>query len=36
MPPWLEVSLDVLGFVGFIAIATLHRPHPNDDKPARS
>ena len=22
MPPWLEVLLDVLGFAGFIAIAT--------------
>jgi hypothetical protein len=23
MPPWLEVLLDVLGFAGFIGIATL-------------
>jgi hypothetical protein len=22
MPPWLEVLLDVLGFVGFIGLAT--------------
>jgi len=35
MPPWLEVLLDVLGFAGFIAIATLHRPRREDDKPAR-
>jgi hypothetical protein len=35
MPPWLEVLLDVLGFVGFVAIATLHRPQRKNDKPAR-
>lgn len=35
MPPWLEVLLDVLGFVGFVAIASLHSPKREDDKPAR-
>jgi hypothetical protein len=33
MPPWLEVLLDVLAFVGFIVIASLHRPQQKDDKP---
>jgi hypothetical protein len=26
MPPWLEVLLDVLGFAGFIGIATYMKP----------
>lgn len=26
MPPWLEVMLDVLGFAGFIGIATWMKP----------
>ena len=26
MPPWLEVTLDVLGFAGFIGIATWMKP----------
>ncbi|HLZ03643.1 MAG TPA: hypothetical protein VKR55_16030 [Bradyrhizobium sp.] len=36
MPAWLEVLLDVLAFGGFIAIATLRRSPPKDDKPASS
>jgi hypothetical protein len=34
MPVWLEVLLDVLGFVGFIAIATYRRSPRGSDKPA--
>jgi len=26
MPPWLEVLLDVLGFAGFIGVATYMKP----------
>jgi hypothetical protein len=26
MPPWLEVMLDVLGFAGFIGVATCVKP----------
>jgi hypothetical protein len=33
MPPWLEVLLDVLAFVGFIAIATFHRPQRKNGRP---
>jgi hypothetical protein len=25
MPPWMEILLNVLGYVGFIVIATYHR-----------
>jgi hypothetical protein len=36
MPAWLEVLLDVLGFAGFIAIATWRRsPRKGDKRPAR-
>jgi hypothetical protein len=34
MPVWLEVLLDVLGFVGFIVIATYRRSPRNKDKAA--
>jgi hypothetical protein len=33
MPPWLEVLLDVLGFAGFIGVATYARS-PGEKKPA--
>jgi hypothetical protein len=33
MPPWLEVLLDVLGFAGFIGIATLMKS-PGEKKQA--
>ena len=26
MPPWLEVLLDILGFAGFIGMATYMKP----------
>jgi hypothetical protein len=32
MPAWLEIVLDVLGFAGFIAIATWRRSPRKDDK----
>jgi hypothetical protein len=36
MPPWLEVLLDVLGFVGFIGIATyLRSPGENSQSDRR-
>jgi hypothetical protein len=34
MPAWLEIGLDVLGFAGFIAIATWRRSPRKDDEPA--
>jgi hypothetical protein len=34
VPAWLEILLDVLGFAGFIAIATWRRSPRKDDKPA--
>jgi hypothetical protein len=33
MPPWLEVLLDVLGFAGFVGIATYVKS-PADNKRA--
>src|ERR1700761_6680476 len=33
MPPWLEFLLDLLAFVGFVAIATSRRPESEDDRP---
>jgi hypothetical protein len=33
MPPWLEVLLDILGFAGFIGIATLMKS-PGEKKQA--
>jgi hypothetical protein len=29
MPPWLEVLLDVLGFAGFIGVASYASPAEN-------
>jgi hypothetical protein len=26
MPVWMEILLNVIGYAGFIAIATLHKP----------
>jgi hypothetical protein len=34
MPPWLEILLDVLAFVGFIVIATFRRSPRRNDKAA--
>jgi hypothetical protein len=34
MPAWLEISLDLLGFAGFIALATWRRSPRRNDKPA--
>jgi hypothetical protein len=31
MPPWLEVLLDVLGFAGFIGLATYMKPPRNNN-----
>jgi hypothetical protein len=31
MPPWMEVLLDVLGFAGFIGLAT-YMKSPGDNK----
>jgi hypothetical protein len=32
MSPWLEVLLDVVGFAGFIGIATYHKQPKKDDR----
>ena len=26
MPPWMEILIDVIGYVGFIGIAKYHKP----------
>jgi hypothetical protein len=36
MPPWLELMLDVLGFAGFIGLATCMKPPSRNDEPDRS
>jgi hypothetical protein len=33
MPAWLEILLDVLAFVGFVAIASRRNQPRKDDKP---
>jgi hypothetical protein len=35
MPIWMEILLNVIGYVGFVAIATFHKPSgklPHDAK----
>ena len=32
MPPWMEILLNVIGYAGFIGIATYHKP-PNKKLP---
>jgi hypothetical protein len=34
MPPWLEVLLDVLGFAGFIGVATWMKSSSGENKRA--
>jgi hypothetical protein len=34
MPIWMEILLNVIGYAGFVAIATFHKPSgklPHDD-----
>ena len=26
MPPWMEILLNVIGYAGFIGVATFHKP----------
>lgn len=35
MPPWLEVLLDVLGFAGFIGVATYVKPPGKNQQAGR-
>ncbi len=35
MFPWLELLLNVSAFVGFLAVATYHRPAKQGDVPLR-
>ena len=32
MPVWMEILINVIGYGGFIAVATYHRP-PNENFP---
>lgn len=34
MPVWLEILLNVIGYAGFVAVATFHKPsrEPHDDR----
>lgn len=32
MPVWMEIAVNVLGYAGFVAVATLHK---SSSKPAR-
>jgi hypothetical protein len=29
MPVWMEILLNVIGYAGFIAVATFHKPSPD-------
>jgi len=31
MPPWLEILINVIGYAGFIAIATWHKSSPDEE-----
>jgi hypothetical protein len=37
MPAWMEIVINVIGYAGFVAIATYHRPsnESNDKLPDR-
>ena len=35
MPPWLEVLVDVLGFAGFIGVATYGNSPSEKERPDR-
>jgi hypothetical protein len=35
MPVWMEVLINVIGYAGFVAVATFHKPsaeHPCDER----
>lgn len=34
MPAWMEILINVIGYAGFVAIATYHRP-PSNNLPDR-
>ena len=34
MPVWIEILINVIGYAGFVAVATYHRP-PNKELPDR-
>jgi hypothetical protein len=34
MPVWIEVLINVIGYAGFVAVATCHRP-PGEKLPDR-
>jgi hypothetical protein len=33
MPVWMEILLNVIGYAGFVVVATFHKPsrHPSQD-----
>jgi len=35
VPPWLEILFDLVGFAGFIGLATWHKAPCEDDRAAR-
>lgn len=30
MPIWMEIALNVIGYAGFVGVASFHRPPPDN------